>query len=401
MKLTTSDIDLPEGKSELLIFDDELKGFCLRLRRGKGGHVIKNWMVAYRVPGHQRRMIVGDAYKITATQARAEAKKALAQVELGGDPQREKKDTRDENKTLYRTVVEEFLKAKADEVKPETVRLLKQYLLGPLGIRADRADMRSYLKGLHPMPLARITKADVGENLRKVESQSIRRGVRKALNAMFVWAMQEGLAEDNPVVGTRQQKAKDPRDRVLSNMELVLIWKAVPDDDFGRVIRLLILTGCRRQEVGAMRWSEFNEDETEWTVPKERSKNGQPNTLPITSLMKEVLPYRRDGKDNLFGLGRRFTKWSGKQSLNKKLDLKPWTIHDLRRSFATGLGNLGVQPHVIEAILNHKSGAKRGVAGVYNRSPYQREVAQAMALWSDHIRALVDGTERKVLPFRA
>ena len=109
----------------------------------------------------------------------------------------------------------------------------------------------------------------------------------------------------------------------------------------------------------------------------------------------------RVGVDHLFGK-RGFTKWGrDKRLLDDKLggSVAKWTLHDLRRSVASGLGNLGAQPHVIEMIMNHKSGFRGGVSGTYNRSPYEREVKQAMALWSDHITAITSGTKRKVIAF--
>jgi integrase len=114
----------------------------------------------------------------------------------------------------------------------------------------------------------------------------------------------------------------------------------------------------------------------------------------------ESIPHR-DGFDLLFGRKHGFTGWSiGKRALDKKLGLKQWTHHDIRRSVATGLANIGVQPHVVEQILNHRSGHKSGVAGIYNRSSYEREVRAALALWSDHVGTLVEGGERKVVAMR-
>ena len=110
------------------------------------------------------------------------------------------------------------------------------------------------------------------------------------------------------------------------------------------------------------------------------------------------------GRDQLFGersdLG--FTQWGAKRDLDVRLGDKmaEWTLHDLRRTCATGMADIGIQPHIIEAVLNHISGHRVGVAGIYNRSSYEREVKAALALWADHVRTLVEGGERKVLPYK-
>jgi integrase len=112
---------------------------------------------------------------------------------------------------------------------------------------------------------------------------------------------------------------------------------------------------------------------------------------------------RMVGRDHLFGersdLG--FTQWDAKRDLDARLgeSVKPWTLHDLRRTAATGMADIGVQPHIIEAALNHISGHKVGVAGIYNRSSYEREVRNALALWADHVRAIAEGGEHKVVNF--
>jgi integrase len=190
---------------------------------------------------------------------------------------------------------------------------------------------------------------------------------------------------------------------VLSNAELVAIWNACGDDTPGRTIRLLILLGSRRQEVGGMRWSELDLDGGTWTLPAERSKNRRPHSItlpaPALDIIKSV---PRSSRDHLFGdrAGSGFTGWSNaKQELDRRLagTVKPWRVHDVRRTVATGMADLGIEPHHIEACLNHFGGHRRGVAGVYNRSSYDRAVAAALARWSEHVLALVEGREGKIL----
>jgi integrase len=138
-------------------------------------------------------------------------------------------------------------------------------------------------------------------------------------------------------------------------------------------------------------------------LPAERSKNRRAHTLPITGLMRSILDTVPQRFENDFLFGKcGFAAWSYcKRPLVERIGLADWVVHDIRRSVATRLGDIGIQPHIVEQILNHQSGHRRGVAGVYNKSPYEREVRAAMAAWSDHIRALVTGGERTVIAFPA
>ena len=190
---------------------------------------------------------------------------------------------------------------------------------------------------------------------------------------------------------------------MLTDPELAALWRTCGGDDFGRIVKLLVLTGCRRQEVGGMCWSELDPDNGVWTIPKERSKNGRAHTLPLPQLAWDIIegvPHRAT-RDHLFGVhaGEGFTNWHAKDSLDLRLGaaVRPYHLHDIRRSVATRMADIGVQPHIIEQILNHQSGHKRGPAGIYNRSSYEREVRAALALWADHIGSILDGGERKVL----
>jgi len=167
-----------------------------------------------------------------------------------------------------------------------------------------------------------------------------------------------------------------------------------------------MLTGQRRTEVGGMRWREVDLDRGVWILPKERTKNHREHVLPLPPLASSILesvPHVVN-RDCVFGQRSDggFTIWAGaKAALDARLgEVRGWTLHDLRRSCATGMANLGVQPHVIEVILNHASGFRGGVGGTYNRSPYERVVKAALALWADHIRTIVEGGGRKVVPIR-
>jgi integrase len=194
---------------------------------------------------------------------------------------------------------------------------------------------------------------------------------------------------------------------VLSDAELLVIWQATGDEtDFNRIVRLLITTGQRRSEVGGMASTEVDLARGTWTIPKERVKNGREHSLPLGSLALDVIHSTPQvvGRDLLFGVrtDRGFTSWAEhKRALDVRLgdQVRKWTLHDLRRTVATRLCDIGIEPHVVEQILNHQSGHRSGVVGVYNKSKYLRAVENAVAAWDRHLRALIEGRdERNVIP---
>jgi integrase len=206
--------------------------------------------------------------------------------------------------------------------------------------------------------------------------------------------MAMGLADSNPVVGTIRVGEETSREHVISGHELAAIWKACRDDHHGQIIRLLILTAQRRDEVGDMRWSELDLDGALWTIPRERTKNALTHEVPLSTTAVRLLRgiSRRDGREFVFGEGAGgFSGWSkAKAQLDARIDgfgatVRPWRLHDLRRSAATRMADLGVLPHVIEAVLNHVSGHRAGVAGIYNRALYGAEKREAVERWAQHL----------------
>jgi integrase len=223
------------------------------------------------------------------------------------------------------------------------------------------------------------------------------------LSALYGWAMREGLVEYNPVIATNSpDESAKARERVLADQELATVWNACADDDFGRIIQLLILTGCRRSEIGGLMWSDINFVSAVLTIPGERIKNGRTFEITLPSPALDILRAvpRREGRAYVFGTsGPGFTPWSvATAALRRQIDppLEAWTLHDLRRTFRTGVGRLGVQPHICEMLINHVKG---GVEAVYDRGRYEREKRAALALWADHVLAVVEGRDSKVLAF--
>jgi integrase len=385
-----------DGKRDVIHFDDQLSGFGYRLRAGAGGKVLRSWVVQYRRGGASRRLLLGSAEVLSAEQARTMAKKALGLIANGADPQADKAHRRDKDKVTLRAVIDEYLAAKQPQVRRRTLVEIRRYLT-------------VYCRPLHGMPVDAVTRKDIATRLVAIgrEHGSITAArTRAALSAFFTWAMQMGIVEANPVLGTAKPQDTTPRDRVLSDAELAAIWRACGDDDFGRIVRLLILMPCRRSEIGGMRWDELVDLERGlWTLPAERSKNGRAHTLPLLPMALTIIKAvpRMATRDHLFGVrANGFTRWEdAKAALDARSGVTGWVLHDIRRTVATKMADLGVPPHVIEQVLNHVSGHKSGVAGIYNRSSYEREVRSALALWHDHVRTLIEGGERKILPLSA
>jgi integrase len=398
MKLTSKAVaalTLPPGKDDHIEFDDEMPRFGFRLRRS-GSEVRKSWVCQFRRAGKSRRIKLGAAEILAAELARTAARKVLAAVDLGADPQGDKSARRSADKFTLTAFAEEFLMAKEGTVRSRTFVELKRYLQGP-----------TYFKGLHQLPADQVTRRDIAARLLVIIRESGARtavAARGALSELFAWGIGQGLVEHNPVIGTNRPKTSSSRNRVLSDQELVAIWIAAGDDDFGRIVRLLILLGQRRTEVGSATWDEFDLERGIWTIPSQRTKNHREHGLPLCGLVLGVINSipRRVGRHHLFGVrGHGFCSWAtAKAALDTRLgdQVRKWTLHDIRRSFATRLCDLGVAPHVVEQILNHQSGHRAGIVAVYNKSTYEREVKAALALWDDHVRSITEGGERKVIP---
>ena len=398
-KLTSAsvaDLRLPDGKSDYIFWDSEVPGFGVRLRPGK-----TTWIIQYRVGVKQRRHTLGDVKTLNGDKARKAAKDRLAQVRLGGDPQADKVEARAKSAITLGSKVEIYLVDKEKTSRHNTIRGLKGYL-------------RRHWKPLHAIPLDRITRADVSNRIAEMETRNgqVAAGhARSALSGFFAWAISKGLCDVNPVVGTAKPVTRPPRERTLSGDEIRAVWAACRDDDFGKIIKLAILLGCREDEIAGLCWSELDLTEARWKIPPSRAKGKRQHVVALSrtaiDIIKEI-PARL-GRDLLFGSGAGpFAGFSrAKKSLDKRIadawgaSLQPWHIHDLRRTLATTMGNeLGILPHVVSEILGHVGTHKRGVAGVYNHATYLPDVSRAMALWDDYVRAIVTDAPRKFARLR-
>ena len=231
--------------------------------------------------------------------------------------------------------------------------------------------------------------------------------VLAVLRKFYNWSLERGVVTASPVDRIKAPTVENSRDRVLSNDEIRLVWQAFERIGwpFGAVGQLLLLTGARRTEVAASRWSEIDTTARSWTIAAERSKNGIAHTIPLSDKALEILaalPHIASKPGFVFSTNGRVPV-RGFSLAKKYVDaaivtangapIAPWTFHDLRRSTASGMAELGIAPHVVEAVLNHKTGTIKGVAKVYNRYSYATEKRQALDAWSRRLAAIVSCAE--------
>jgi integrase len=400
MKLTTETVNTlrpPAGKGDHIYWDDDLPGLGVRVRGDTN-----RWVVQYRVGAQQRRESLGDVRKIRLEDARKIARQRFAQVELGVDPAAARADARHAAKAAKLTVgavAGRYLESKQDLLRATTYHQAQRHFTVLWAPLADR-------------PLDTVKRADVAARLQEIvkgHGRNVGRSARSNLSAMFGWAMREGLCDANPVLHTNDPaEGIKPRERVLTDSELVSIWNACRDDDFGRIVRLLLLTGCRREEIGGLRWNEIDFEAGVMTIPGTRTKNHRALSLTLPPLVLAILQSapRREGREYVFGhRGGSFAGWGyTTMALNSRITaaegkaLPDWRLHDLRRTYRTGLGKLGVPPHIAELCINHVKG---GVEAIYDRHRYEREIASALAQWAEHVTALIEGRKSKVVALRA
>jgi integrase len=373
---TVAALAVPDGKSEIIAFDDALPGFGVRARRGGS----KRFIYQFKLNGTNRRVTFKEA---NVKRARAAAQILAAKVTLGSDPALEKESAHD---------------AAGDTFK----RCLDRYFARPQGRRRAstlqeyRRHLERNLAPLHRLHIKKIDRRRVADELARltVEIGAVQSNrTRASLNAFLNWCIGEGYLDTNVAAATNKNE-EVPRSRVLDDQELRTIWHALPEDsDYRDIIRLLILTAARLREISELRWSsEVSLTEATITLPPARTKNHRTHVIPLSVPALQILRERaRNGeREFVFGAGSRgFSGFSkAKRLLDQKTKLAAWVVHDLRRTAATGLAKL-VQPHIVECVLGHVGGFKSGVSGVYNLHAYEQEKRAALDLWGKHVSELV------------
>jgi integrase len=360
------------GKARRELPDMYMKGLYLIIQPGTG---TKTWAVRYRLGGKSHKHTIGPYPAFSLKQARDAAAKVLRSVSEGHSPKQRQAGT-------VADAVDQFLARHCKNYRPKTLyevtRRLQTHVVDDWGTRrldsVIRADVRAMLDGIVAPAAANLALGTV--------------------RTFFNWGVENDLIANSPVFGVRAPNKETPRDRVLTDDELKAVWRATGKEGYplGSILQLLILTGQRRGEVTGMQWSELDLVAGTWTLPRERVKNDRRHEVPLARqaiAVINVVP--RIGDKYVFTLsGTAATNnFKAKKRLNQLAGIEAWTLHDLRRTAASGMAKLGASLVVIEKVLNHVSGSLAGIVGVYQRHEYADEKRAALQLWADYVERLV------------
>jgi len=369
----------PPEKSEALFWDTACRGFGMRaLKSGR-----RSWIYQYRDEHKRtRRIAIGDVSAVSLDTARAVARRHAANVTQGANPSVQRMAKRTAVTVL--DVIKAYLRDAKTRQRPRSYKETERYL-------------RRHAAPLHHERAEALHRRDIAKLLDRVAATSgpvAANRLRAALSALWTWGLRRGLieADSNPVSFTLKQVEK-PRERTLTDEELKAIWKATEGgSDYARIVRLCLLTGCRREEIGGLRWDEVHEDQLK--IGTERMKGGIAHEVPLLPTIAETLPVGHESVGGCVFGGRRGAGFSGWSRAKRALDtnlakvghcLTPWTLHDLRRTFSTRLHDAGIEPLVVEALLAHK---QQGVAAVYNRASFREAKRSALTRWHEILKQL-------------
>jgi len=402
-----------EGRT-LYLWDTDMTGFgMLATKTGSA-----SYFVEYRLAGRgskNRRMTIGKHGVLTPDEARKLAKEELGKVARGADVVREKREAREKLTGLtLRELIERFLAGYAKPTRYWTEK---------------RARLLSHdLKALHGKPATLVKRAEIAAVIDKVQARShaAARLLFADIRPIFAWALGRAAIDVNPMAGMKGPQPLEARDRVLSDEEIKAFWQAASELSwpFENVFKMLLLTAQRREEAAGMRWREVDLDAGQWTIAKERCKNGKAHTLdlhpeavclldPLGDVAAPRLMKSAEGEEDLIFSTTGRTPVSGFSKAKARIDARmqeilgdkfqQWRTHDLRRTAASGMAALGFQPHVIERVLNHVSGAQGGLVGIYQRHEYREERRRAIMAWGAHVMGIVsaDKSPSNVVPFAA
>jgi integrase len=386
---------------------DGVRRRAIRPRRPRDGKRQKElsrgkaFLAQYRHAREKRRIPLGSCSAISLASARDAVRSILGDVAKGRDPAAERKAAALE---VLRKAADEALTLEVLTGQWRTLRLAdKRERYATEAVRAIRYAFRDQLRA-PAADLARHTVLRVLDNLGKDGKTAMASRTAAYGRTCYQWAVKRGSLAVNPFMGLSLAAAVK-RERVLTDDELAAVWKAAAGPGpFNAIVRMLILTGQRRGEVAGMTWDELAP--STWTIPGVRTKNGVAHFVPLSPQAQAILrvcPQLDDSALVFPGLRGPFNGFGkAKGALDRAGGVNDWRLHDLRRTVATGLQRLGVRLEVTEAVLNHVSGSRGGIVGVYQRHDWADEKRAALNAWGEHVDAIVEGREAigKVTAFR-
>lgn len=349
---------------------------------------------------------------LTLTQARALATAAAERVARGEDPTRTRREEKAREKAAavnldkiddaFVEFLERYRGKKRQGLRESTRLLTATYL----GYRRDGERWvktgGGVIKRWSGRALADLTRKDVNAAVDAIADAGHGVTANRTLTVLktfFGWAVRRDMIQSSPAAMVDAPAAERSRERVLTDTEIIAVWKAAEAEayPFGCLVQLLLLTGARRDELREATWREFDLGKGVWTLPAARAKNGREHVIPLPRSASEILKglprikgellFTTTGDTPVSGLSRAKDRIHTAASKVLGADLAPWTLHDLRRTCGTAVQRMfGVE--VMEAVLNHKSGMLRGVAGVYGRDDYFEQKKAALAAWAEHIAKL-------------
>jgi integrase len=363
----------------------------LRVRIGASG--ARSFILRKRVGGRVRNFTLGRYHdqRFTLADARRKARGLVNDIEGGADPA-PRRAQRAAGKATVSALFDDYKRARTHlRSLREVDRIFRRHVLPVIGERL--ADS--------------VTRGDVTRLIDAIDAPVMARNVAAQLSAFYSWAMPRlDRLEHNPCRDAGKPPKPRARDRVLSDEELRALWRVLADEPapFGPGIRLLLLTLQRRDEVFSAARDEFDLEARAWTIPAPRAKNGVAHVVPLSdgaiAELEQLLARGREGRlfparGNAGNGPSGFSKAWGRIRASVQVRLgrpvERFTIHDLRRTGATGLQRCGVRLEVTEAVLNHVSGSRGGIVGVYQRYNYADEKRQALDAWSLALGSLCDG----------
>jgi integrase len=362
----------------------------------------KSFAVRFRIDGHLRKLTLGKVPRIGLGDARRLAKVALGRVAKGEDPTDDKRKAKAAAKARAMSG-DVSIDSRFEDVRDVFVAKHAKRKRAATAEQTERLLKREFAS-LDKRRLGDITSRDVRRIVEAIEERG--RGVTAnrslaIIKKLFNWCVEREIIEASPIRIVSRPAKEESRDRVLDDGELRAVWRACDNDlpyPYPAIVRLLILTGARKLEIGEMRWSELDLDAGLWTLSKERAKNGRELVLPLpeqaVAILRSIPPIHRS--DFVFTIGGDHPVSAYARAMTKLREVLPdtphWSLHDLRRTAASGMARLGIAPHVVEAVLNHKTGTISAIAAIYNRYDLAVEKRAALEAWASYVERLVSDT---------